>query len=414
MYRFSNIALGYSSKEDEWKYRKDEKDLIDNVWIINRHAGMDSYEELIHNYSVFTNQTEMEKSHFVADRMKYYSFVNYWPQILGLVLGRLLHLSAISTIYLAKLFILIVYIISCYRAIKRTPMGKSIFLLVSLLPVSLMLSSGLTYDVMVIIATLSLISSILVLYKGESTKKDLIEASFWAFMVGAVKGGGFLLLLPLVFILFDSIKNKKSMKKILCVLGSGIFSVLLFDVILQWNNHLYQFGIEGNGKMSTSFAFRHPIEYFKLCINTYFLYADGFSFALIGSKLGLVEEVIPHIIVVILVSPMLLLASLEKDSIELKKKDIWIMAFIILLAVIFTPMMLLSWTNEGADVIDGIQGRYYLPILPLLLIIITKYLMKYINIDDNNFLKYKARCLKLFGILSCICIYFIERLYLLR
>ena len=59
-------------------------------------------------------------------------------------------------------------------------------------------------------------------------------------------------------------------------------------------------------------------------------------------------------------------------------------------------MMLLSWTFEGATTIRGLQGRYYLPILSITLILITKSLFKDIKLDEKDIIKYKVKCLKFF------------------
>ena len=44
----------------------------------------------------------------------------------------------------------------------------------------------------------------------------------------------------------------------------------------------------------------------------------------------------------------------------------------ILLFIVLTPSMLLSYTKEGAEKIRGLQGRYYLPVLPLLMLLMPK------------------------------------------
>ena len=54
----------------------------------------------------------------------------------------------------------------------------------------------------------------------------------------------------------------------------------------------------------------------------------------------------------------------EIDQLEFKYKDKWIFAFIIFIELYFTPVMLLSWTPIGSIRIEGLQERYYLPILP--------------------------------------------------
>lgn len=408
IYRFSNLILGYTG-DDEWNVRETDWKMLKFIWEDFSNPEMQDMAKVLYNFEIFSDENEVVKMPYTTNHMNYYSFVNYWPQIIGVVLGRLINLSGLFTVYLARFFILMFYIWGCFNAIKKIPVGKSIIMLVSLLPTSLMLSSGMTYDSMVIITTLNLIASILVLYKKEGNKKQLIEAMIWAAMVGAVKGGGYLLILPFAFILIDSFKNKKAVKNLVCILCAGLLSVLLFDVLLQLDNHLYQFGEEGNGKMSASFVLEAPFEYMNMCITTYLVCFERFFTSMIGGELGL-----KTIILILFISPIIVLSMFEKDEIELKEKDKWIGIFVILLSIILTPMMLLSWTTIGDKLIAGIQGRYFLPVLPIALILLTRFLFRDIKVDEEKYLECKAKCLKCFGILSFVCIYFLAEIYLVR
>jgi len=45
--------------------------------------------------------------------------------------------------------------------------------------------------------------------------------------------------------------------------------------------------------------------------------------------------------------------------------------------------LLTGWTKPNATVIDGLQSRYFIPIIPLLLILISNNIIK-INIKNEN------------------------------
>ena len=142
------------------------------------------------------------------DKMKYYSVINWLPQSIGLTAGRLLGMNPSFCLISARILILAAYIGGCYRAVRNTPVGKSVIAFASLLPISLMMSSSFSYDAMVVISVLNFVSIVLKL-RYEYSRNALIEALIWAFILGAVKGGSGLVLLPLLLILIK--KDKKSL-----------------------------------------------------------------------------------------------------------------------------------------------------------------------------------------------------------
>jgi uncharacterized membrane protein len=80
--------------------------------------------------------------------------------------------------------------------------------------------------------------------------------------------------------------------------------------------------------------------------------------------------------------------------------------------------MLLSWTPEGSDVILGIQGHYFLPVLPLFAIAAGKGLRTVAK--KTGFTKSKAfsaihsAAYPAVVIMTFFAFYFIMRLYLTR
>ena len=58
--------------------------------------------------------------------------------------------------------------------------------------------------------------------------------------------------------------------------------------------------------------------------------------------------------------------SLQQESYTVKNTDKAVMGIIFLLvAAAIAASMLFTWTSKTSDTIDGIQGRYFLPVLPL-------------------------------------------------
>ena len=91
-----------------------------------------------------------------------------------------------------------------------------------------------------------------------------------------------------------------------------------------------------------------------------------------GTYLAWAEYTIPVVIVVALLLITGIYSMTEKDSVQLTKAFKNICWLIIMVGIISTPAMLLSWTNVGSRVVEGLQGRYYLPLLPLIYFVFTK------------------------------------------
>lgn len=407
-YRLSNILLG----NNPWDGRISDIQFHRNMWSVN--PDMKGIAAIVFNAKLQIEDANLMPWPNPPKRMEYYSLVCYLPQVLGLCLGRILGLSSVWTIYLARLFMLIVYVLACYNAIKKAPIGKSIFALIPLLPMALMMSSAISYDPLVLITTLNFFACILKMYKEPKSKIALLESMFWTFLIGAIKGGGYLIFLPTVFILLSG--SIKKMLRIGLVIGSGIFSVLLFDIILPSGLELYQFGEEASGNLSVSYAFANPLQYVDMCIGTYLKYMDNLIINMGGTKLAWLEDTIPAVIIVGLMLMIGVFSIFEKDQIEFRYRDKVVFLFVIVLEFFITPVMLLSWTPIGNTVIEGVQGRYYLPVLPLIIMMLTKFSLHVgeERITEENRIRIQNNCYIIFALLSCISVYYMMRIYLRR
>lgn len=413
-YRLSNIVMGYGDKL-EWYGREEDVNFYEHVWAgRNLNPEIGGYSALIDNLNVECRKSDMVPFSMPMEHMEYYSIVGYLPQVIGLSLGRALNLGTVLSIYLARLAVLIFYILLTYHAVRKTPLGKGIIAMTASLPMCLMMSSAISYDTMVIIACLNFVTSILCLYADRRSKMALIEAMFWTFVVGAVKGGGYLILLPLVLLLLCKEEKIRSVLQMTGIIAMGAASAVIFDVILPAGMELFQFGTEGTGKMAISFAFQNPIGFFNMSVKTYMKYMDSLLFAGTGTHLAWLEFVVPYIIVILMLTMGGIYAIFEQDSIFLKRKDKYIMIATAALMFLTTPAMLLSWTPVGSQTIEGLQGRYYLPLLPCIFFVLTKFSLHVPlkNAVDGAVIRRKAMIWYVTA--SCVAAYFLIRLYLTR
>ena len=203
-YRASNLLLGINGRL-QWFARECDAVYYNGIsWWTERKPDLEGIASMMHGIRQNSITTGLVDQLPHEDKMVYYSTLNWLPQSVGLAAGRLMRLGPALTVLIARVLTLITYIACTYRAVRNTPVGKSVFAALALLPVSLMMSSSFSYDCMVIIVALNFTAIILKLRAGYS-RAGLIEAVIWAFLLGATKGGSVLLLLPLALLLIKSI-----------------------------------------------------------------------------------------------------------------------------------------------------------------------------------------------------------------
>lgn len=404
-YRLSNIVLG----NEEWTGRLDDISFYTNVWSGTNPSMHDYYcvySNLIRG-SVRTGLTAWPNPQY---RMEYYSILCYLPQTIGFVIGRVLNLNTVMMIYLGRMCMLLVSIGFGYNAVKKIPVGKYIIGGVLLLPMSLMMASAISYDPLVLVATANFIAIIFNLKLEPGKKSMLAESMVWAFALGGIKGGGYLILLPLTLVLLE--KKRESIRTIWILMAGGV-SVFLFDMILPAGSTLFQFGAEGSGKLYTSFVFEKPIKFLTMCAESYFQCLDHLVINMAGTHIAWLENTIPASVIVGSVAALIIISIYEKDELELQSKDRCLIQFVILLTLFLIPAMLLSWTSAGSSLVAGLQGRYYLPILPLLLLLLTKFNL-HTEISEERFRTIRNSGCRVFGLFSSIAVYYMLRLYLTR
>ena len=345
-----------------------------------------------------------------AWKMDFYSVLSYLPAVAGITLGRLLKFNTVICIYMGRLLMLASYIAITCRAVKRTPVGKGILMTVSLMPISLMMSGMISYDPVVMMSSVGFYSSVLYLRRNPQSVVAMVEAAIWCVMLGAVKGGGYIILLPAVMLLKGS--SKSDVRNRIVLFLSGALSIVLFDVIIP-KGGFFQLGLPDSDKLTAFDAIKDPVKYLCMSLEAFAQDLDYLTVNSGGARPVLNEAAIPYIIVALLFVIGGVFALVENDGDGFDpgdRKPLWA---IVALSLLFTPAMLLSWTPVVYRYVDGIQGRYFLPIVPALMLIATKFDLKIPASPDREQVYYE-KLWSLFYILSVAAVYYLMRLNLTR
>lgn len=342
------------------------------------------------------------------------------PQALGITLARLLKLNMLKTFYLGRLFNLVFYVLCVYIAIKRTPIHKMLFGVLATLPIFMQQAASYSYDCWINGLTFVVISSFLKWMYGEETidKKEIIFVLFANILLAPIKVVYSLFMLLFVFVPTRRFASKKQrMFVTLLVMFPAIYELtkLLFPLAekivdqiitnLTAANHVgNEFATmsidtgakpyyEGGDVFSFSHVLRNPWEAVMIFVRTIRVYIKTWFYGSFGRTLSGDTLVLPLWLVHSILGVAFLSAFRKEDFVETISMKIAYVGLCVFGALMMLGGMLISWTEYNQDIIDafggiviqGIQGRYFSPLLPYFMsifnnrkITVSKKMDKYI------------------------------------
>lgn len=293
----------------------------------------------------------------------------------GLTLGRLLGLNPILAFMLGRIFSNLLFIAGTAWAINRTPAGKLIIMFTAFLPMTLQQAASLSYDAPVIVCSFILIAYTLRLIGGgEMERRDWIIYALAAMFMMPVKSFAYILLAFMPLIAAAGKKADKQTKRAAAyvVLAAICFCILVY----LWDKVLFHVdrtpGADpGNIEHYTlAYLMTHPGRIWILIETTFRGYFGFYVSSMIGEYLGWINIQAPPVFTFAVIV-LLMLASLKrkKEPMVLDKKMRIGLALTAALTCCFIfGGMLLSWTPLESNLIEGVQGRYFLPVLPIALV----------------------------------------------
>ena len=376
-------ALAAAGKMMGWK-ADDPGTLVERV--IERDNGL-SETGIVHDYynSYFPRLHESESS---SERvLAAYNVTSEVPKLcyyvpgFGIVIGRLLGLGAVPTLMLGRLMHLLVFILAGFYAIRRTPAGKELFFLIALFPMmqqcistfsidciplscAFVLTAGVLYYVLEKKSLRTLLSE-----RKKSTIAELILLGFCAVLLSACKYGG---LLPVVLLLLLIVIEKRKKDRVLCFGSLGVLALGFFAGFLPQMISIFQSDIltgAGEPHYGVSDILLQPGHTFTVLGNTVNRYMDHYIYSTVGTSLGWFELNMPAVVGIAFLFILLLSVLMQdKAKVSLSRLSKALVILCACLGVAFAVVgMMLGNTPRSSEIVEGVQGRYFLPfLLPLL------------------------------------------------
>ena len=302
-------------------------------------------------------------------------FVEYVPQLIGMSLALVLGRNMTTAFILGRFFNLAFYCLCVYLAVKRTPKFKLLFGLCALMPMALQQAASLSYDAFIDSLSILLASSLMysVFSEDAFSVKELMYILIPAVLLAPAKGIYSLFVLLFLFVpkkRFDSFRIRKS-GVFFIILGScaALFALVSVPSIVNIMHSVRPgFEFTGDECYKLSYFFTAPFDALKIFADSFDLYISDWIASAIGKSLSTSTLSIPSWIVPVYISCLVLSVQNRFDEHTVMPKGfrvclIGISAFIIFA---FMMTMFLAWIRNTDKIILGVQGRYFIPIIPLL------------------------------------------------
>ena len=333
---------------------------------------------------------------------EYYISLSHFASALGVLISKSLE-GSIADIYIAgRCFNLILYTVLIALTFKILPYKKHIFYSIFFMPMLIALSSVYSADGVGTALIALLIAYCLKVAEKETVNiKEILLLLLLMALAALIKGMGYAGIMLIVFIVpLKSIilHNKQYMKYII-----PLVIVLFTGIILMGKASMNEPGDTRGGDatnptMQLQYIIDNPLNYGSTLITqTMLVFLDIDALSYFNAPMFFDTT---YKIVFIIMAIYLIIISLMDSSKQLSKKDrfIFLLTFLVIYVITSTAMYL-SYTNVGANYINGYQQRYFFPILALILMSISVKLFE-IKVDEKKMNLYIAYPMVIFSIIS--------------
>ena len=375
-YRYSNDLLGipYTGNEVTLAKRVDDTkiELVENPALSNYYIVFNELLQGVQDDSlVITNTTANT----------YAPIFVYLPAVLGMTLARLLGFGSIAMLMLARWCNLAFFAVCVWWCMKKLPFGKMALAVIALFPMTIQQCNSFSYDA-VITSILFLFSTYIICMTYEDKPIKISDAAIVSVLSGLLVYGKSGVYLPVCLAaLLIPTKKFGCLWKKLAVAGS-LMGIAMLSYINRNSGTVTQVmattaetsavGATAGNAVSmgytVGFFLQNPWKLIQMLCNTVADKSEFYLESIVGQKMGWVEIEISRVIFVgflVLFMISMLKVRGEKQYVTSGQKW-WISIVCLLSAGMILMGMLLTWTPFGHVSIEGVQGRYFTPLLLLL------------------------------------------------
>ncbi len=298
--------------------------------------------------------------------------LTYLPQALGMFLARQFSSSLLVLFYAGRCLNLVAATALMFWAIRLTPIGKWVFTVLALTPMTVFLSASLSSDALTNGFSFLLIAYVLRCAAGPEqslTRSSILRLALLGCAVGLSKQAYFLL--PTCYLLIPASRlgtSRSYWSGFIAVMGATFLSVAAWAIILRGIYSPADVMVGMDPHLQVHFILTHPFEFAGAVLRTV-SQAPMYLQQYIG-VLGWLDTRLPRWLVI---AELIVIAvvCLQDTSRHLRLAQC-LNAIGIATVVSATVMVIIyvTWEPVGSGVIH-LQGRYFVPVGPLMVIAIS-------------------------------------------
>lgn len=361
---------------------KERRADAENVGLYLRvDPNLDSYRQILQNTNWFYSNRE---SQLVDVTLRDHSVtpIIYLPAILGFTVARLLSLGYYPMLMLGRLMMLAFYVFGASWSIKKIPVGKMALFVTALLPMGLHVAASLSYDSVILALAMMTFAYIMYLAYGEKERisaKECVTMLILTIMLAPCKVGVYL---PIVLLLLMVPRTKLNGKMkffwfFTAVVTAGIASCIIMNLqaLSLAAGKPPIINSAGKALITSSWALHHPADILIMMLNTVNVRLSGWVQGAIGNSLSFFTIPIQGWVVFGFALCLISATFYEEGAqpfIPTPFHRLLLFVPVVLCVLMFLVGMLVWWTPQGAKLIEGIQGRYFIPMIPLMLLAIPQ------------------------------------------
>ncbi len=290
----------------------------------------------------------------------------------GISIARILGVGPYWTFQIGRLFNILQCIMMVYFAIKIIPFGKTGLAVISLLPINLHIMSSMSYDAFTYGGMIFIFAYIIkLIYDKEAIGwKQLLLLTLMIVLVVPQKVVYIGVAALLLIIPKDRFAKPKWHFVFKCTIGLiAVASILILQIqsVSKLTSGTVTFS-EAEG-YSISYILVHISEIIKMLFNTIVDLGDFYVKSMI-SYFGFFEIQTPWFMAVPFVVLVVLSFMRSEDEPPPFRfvERIYSTVLFIIVFLLVEMLLLIDWTPMGSTQILGVQGRYFIPALPLLIV----------------------------------------------
>lgn len=314
------------------------------------------------------------------------------PSAVGLLIGRVLGLGAYPTFILGRVFNFALFAVLALCAIKVTPIAKTGIKVIALMPMTLHVAASYSYDAGIIGLSLLLTAFLLRLFVADEAcgYRDVAAITVCSALLAPCKVIYVLISFCILFVPKERFATKRMSLVTKCVvIASGLVMIVLMRIPAlislsgagETVSTLDYRGAESGHFYTLSDALFHPFSSALMFLRTMVNLGDFYLSTLIGGSLGWFQENIqaPDYIVFAYLL-LILLSFVRSDGDDARLRGVARLVFFVVPLIGWLAIMLsmyLGWTFNTESIVMGVQGRYLIPFLPLLLLSLRSGKLRY-------------------------------------